>query len=62
MTDFIDNLLKLAKIEGSNAKALKFVTGVGIIVYSIAIYTTQNQILPAIGLLFGGYLILVSIE
>lgn len=62
MTDWINKILTGIGITGSSAKALQFVVGVGLVAFSLVKYSNENQILPIIGILFSGYLILKAIQ
>ncbi len=62
MADWIDSILNKIGISGDSSKALQFVVGTGLVALSLAKYTNESQFLSGIGILFGGYLILKSIQ
>lgn len=62
MSDWIDTLLNRVGISGNSSKALQFVVGAGLVALSLAKYSGELKFLSAIGILFGGYLILKSIQ
>jgi len=62
MADWIDSILNKIGISGDSSKALQFVVGAGLVAFSLAKYTNESQFLSGIGILFGGYLILKSIQ
>jgi len=62
MSDWIDYILSKIGIKEGASKAIQFVIGVGLVAISLNKYSSENQILSVIGILFGGYLILKSLQ
>ena len=62
MPDWIDYILSKIGIREGASKAIQFVVGVGLVAISLNKYSSDNQVLSVIGILFGGYLILKSLQ
>ena len=62
MPNWIDYVLSKIGIKEGGSTAIQFVIGVGLVAISLNKYSPENQILSVIGILFGGYLILKSVQ
>ena len=62
MSDYVDRFFHTIGITGSDAKAIQFIIGLGLVTFSLIKYSFQIAALSIMGILFGGYLILKAIK